>query len=307
MNLFEENKLIVSLAAVFVGLIIATWYIADRKQPNPSVPASAVRLEIPVSAQKKLDVSFNVESALVADSDLKKMYYAKNENEKRAIASLTKIFASVVVLEQYNLADEIIVPSSALAKASAMGDANADLRTGDSFRVFDLLSVMLIDSSNEAAYAIAESWPKGGNTPEEKLGLFVAAMNEVAARAGLKDTSFSDPSGLDDSGSNYSTALDLARFVKWSERYPLISQISRSTGYQFYSLQGYHYSFSSTDKLLGVEQGIVFGKTGFTDGAGQSIVLRVSRDYGDFIVVLLGADDRFADSQELIAKLGEIQ
>lgn len=301
MKFFRENSLIIFLFSLLVILIGITWQVAS----NDAVSAPAIVSDVILSSSSasQIEVSFDAKSALVIDEEFKNIYYAKNHAEKRPIASITKMFAAAVVWENYNLSDEVVIHQSAISRASVKDGVRIDLRSGDKFRVFDLLSVMLIDSSNEAAYALAEAWPKGGINSEEKFNLFVAEMNALAHRARLLNTSFSDPAGLVDGENNYSTAFDLAKFIKWLSRYPALFEISQRTSYQFYSLTGVRYNLYNTNKLLNGSDEIIFGKTGFTQAAGQSIVLEVNKNSKRFIIVLLDAPDRFLNAKELINKI----
>lgn len=303
LSFIKHNKLLIFLSALLAVLIAVTWQTAiNNNQSN----TAAVSGKISNQSLAPIEVSFEAGAGLAVNDSLKRIYYAKNENDKRAIASLTKLFSAAVVLENYDLTDEIDISSSAISKTKEVDGVRIDLSAGDTIRVFDLLAAMLINSSNEAAYALAESWPKGGADSEERIQLFVEAMNGLAQRADLSNTLFSDPSGLDDGGYNYSSAWDIAKFSRWLHRYPLLLEISRQSEYVFYSLEGRRYNLTSSNQLFSSINGIVLTKTGFTEGAGQSIIIEVIRPKQNIIIVLLDAEDRFENARELINKINEL-
>ena len=153
---------------------------------------------------------------------------------------------------------------------------------------------MLIESSNDAAYALA-------NYAEEKRLDFTGEMNLKAKALNMRDSFFNDPAGLDDSA--YSTAQDLVKLVEYSLNYKEIWDISaEKTAIIESSDERIKHSIKSTNRLLGLIKDIIGGKTGYTDGALECMILVASvPDYpGQLISIVLGSDDRFGDTQKLV-------
>lgn len=126
-------------------------------------------------------------------------------------------------------------------------------------------------------------------------------MNKKAEELGLINTHFVTPHGLDDS-QHYTTALELAELTDYAMQNEKFAQIvgTKSTTI---NINGYPRQINNTNELLGVLNGVVGVKTGFTNNAGRCLVTEVKRNGMDIITVVLGADtkkDRTRDSVKLI-------
>jgi len=223
----------------------------------------------------------SIKSTLVGDDAV---IFEQNKNLKLPIASLTKLMTAVIVLDNYNLSQKITVSE----KADSQLSMQTDFKQGDIFTIEQFLNVMLIESSNKAAYALSE-----------KLGEeeFVSLMNKKAEDIGLKNTFFVDPTGL--SSENISTASDLAMIAEYIlKNYSKIAEISTI---QDYKLENFG-KILNTNQLLAENSEIVLGKTGFTSYANGCLllVLKNSEDGSYLINVILGADDRFWEMKKLI-------
>lgn len=215
-----------------------------------------------------------------------KILFNKNEDKKLPIASLTKLMTALVVFDRYDFSGRATISQQAMAQEGEQGD----LKLGQNFSVKDLLYIMLMESSNRAAYALSET----AGTDN-----FVALMNKRAALMGLSNTHFSDASGLADT--SYSTAGDLAKLSQYIfENYPLFRQIISLKEYNVYLPDGtLHHTLQNTNQLLG-QLGVMGGKTGYTQSA-KGCVMEIQQVSGRYIVnVVLGSDDRFFDMQELM-------
>lgn len=229
--------------------------------------------------------AISIESNLV---DINKIIFAKEINVQLPIASLTKLMTAVIVLDNYNLMSTITVDSVADSQAPM----KQDVKFGQALTVESLMDIMLIESSNRAAYALSEG-PNG--IPGEQN--FVILMNKKAEEIGMKNTFFADPTGL--SSQDVSTASDLVMFAEYIlKNYSKIANISKAR--EFY-VPGFG-NVISTDQLLGEVPEVVCGKTGFTTAANGCLLLVVknlkNNDY--FINLVLGADDRFAEMRKII-------
>ena len=152
----------------------------------------------------------------------------------------------------------------------------------------------MLRSGNDAAVALAEH--VGGSVQG-----FADMMNKKAEELGLVNTHFVTPHGLDDS-QHYTTALELAKLTDYAMQNEKFAQIvgTKSTTI---NINGYPRQINNTNELLGVLNGVVGVKTGFTNNAGRCLVTEVKRNGMDIITVVLGADtkkDRTRDSVKLI-------
>ena len=212
---------------------------------------------------------------------------ARGEEERRAIASITKLMTVLVALEHAPLADVVVVPR----QATRIGESTLFLRPGQRLTVRDLAIGALVPSANDAATALALHVGNGS------LPRFVALMNAKARALGLSGTHFSNPHGLDQPG-NYSTARDVARLLRTALGRPFIRASARRTSV---TIGGR--TFETTDDLLSRLPSLVAGKTGHTDDAGWSQVAAASSRGATVVAAVLGATTRAARNRDLEALL----
>lgn len=227
---------------------------------------------------------------IVYDRISKSMIIGKNEDVKSAMASTTKIMTTIVILEKSDL-DETVTVS---AKAGGTGGSRLGLKRGDKASVKDLLYGLMLRSGNDAAVALAEH--VGGSVKE-----FAELMNEKAIELGLTNTHFVTPHGLDDAN-HYTTALELAKLTDYAMNNETFAKIVGTKSTTIY-INNQSRQINNTNELLGVLNGVVGVKTGFTNNAGRCLVTETKRNNMDIITIVLGADtkkDRTKDSVNLI-------
>lgn len=232
----------------------------------------------------------NAKSAVVYDTSSSRVLFDKNSNIKLPIASLTKVMSAVIVLENMKQ-DAIVTISSGSLRVDG---ESQDLYLGEKISLRNLLKLMLIESSNDAAYAIAEYAKSQGLD-------FIGLMNKKAVELKMVDSNFLDPAGLNDNA--HSTVQDLIKLVEYSLNYKEIWDISaEKTAIIESSDEKIKHTARSTNLLIGLIKNLVGGKTGYTEGAGQCLILVTSvPDYPSKIVsVVLGSSDRFGDTQKLV-------
>lgn len=232
----------------------------------------------------------DAKAGLVYDTLSGRFLFAKNPRIKLPVASLTKILSAVVVLENLDTKEAVKIPQEALR----VDDEKQSLYLGEEITVYNLLKLMLIESSNDAAYALAyHANTKGIN--------FVDKMNEKAQLLNMNDSHFLDPAGLNDDA--YSTSEDLIKLIKYSFKHDLIWDILTEKSIVVKSTDGkIEHKVESTDQLLGVIPDIFGGKTGYTDKALGCMLLVVNvPDKNDKLIsVVLGSRSRFDDTKKLI-------
>ena len=227
---------------------------------------------------------------IVYDRISKSMIIGKNEDIKSAMASTTKIMTTIVILEKADLNETVTVS----AKAGGTGGSRLGLKRGDKASVRDLLYGLMLRSGNDAAVALAEH--VGGSVKE-----FAELMNEKAIELGLTNTHFVTPHGLDDAN-HYTTALELAKLTDYAMDNETFAKIVGTKSTTIY-INNQPRQINNTNELLGVLNGVVGVKTGFTNNAGRCLVTETKRNNMDIITIVLGADtkkDRTKDSVNLI-------
>lgn len=245
---------------------------------------------IPVLDSNISEPLISAKSALVYDTRSGRLLFEKNSNIKLPVASLTKIMSAVIVLEKLNM-DDIVTISEASIRVDG---EKQDLYLGEKISVRNLLKLMLIESSNDAAHALA-AYAKTNDID------FIQAMNIKAKSLDMVNSNFIDPAGLNDNA--HSTVKDLIKLVEYSLNYQEIWDISaEKTEIIESSDEKIKHTARSTNLLIGLIKDLVGGKTGYTEGAGQCMILVASvPNYPSKIVsIVLGSNDRFGDTQKLI-------
>jgi len=223
----------------------------------------------------------NAKSGVLIEVNSGEILYEKNIDEKLAVASMTKMVAQIIILENVesgNLSwDEKIKVSS---NASGMGGSQIYLQTGEEMTVRDLMKGITMASANDAVVAMAERIA-GTETA------FVNLMNEKVKSLGLNNTHFANSTGLDEEN-HYSTASDMARIAKELLRHESILEFS--SVYEDYLRQDTSNKFwlVNTNKLVRFYEGADGLKTGFTDNAGYCMAVTAKRDSMRLLAVVLG-------------------
>lgn len=229
-------------------------------------------------------------SAIVYDTRSSRFLYSKNPEERLPIASLTKLLSAVVVLENLNLDDIVRVPKEAVR----VDGEKQTLYLDENIRVRDLLKMMLVESSNDAAYALMHYASSSGLNP-------IVLMNKKAVEIGMSDSIFHDPAGLNDDA--LSTSDDLLKLVRYSLKLDdLWAMLGEKTA-KAYSVNGkIEHQINSTNQLLGAIPDIIGGKTGYTDGAlgCMILVVDVPGKNDKLISIVLGSAERFTDTEKLV-------
>ena len=217
--------------------------------------------------------------------------FEQNSEQSQPIASLTKLMTAVIVLEHQSLSKEIIISSSSVAQEGDSGN----LKAGEKIAISELLKMTLIESSNDAAEALAESYGKDD---------FIVLMNSKVNSLKMGSSHFSNATGLE-AEDNFSTAKDLAVLGEFILKiHPIIFNISSKPSVTIsYRDGGLHHLAINTNELLLDQPGdlkIVGGKTGYTQEAGGCIILVLEDEKGNyFINVILGANSAEARFQEM--------
>lgn len=220
-------------------------------------------------------------------------------DEKRSIASLTKLMTVLIALETTPLTTTFVAPAGLSAVTTDIGGSSMGLQEGNVLTLHDLLYGMLLPSGNDAAVTVADGI--AGSVPA-----FVAMMNRRARALGLQHTHYTTPDGLDDDG-QYSSAHDLAVVVHAVLRFPIVDQIVGTHSYMITATAA-HPSFTllNTNALLGVYPGVFGVKTGTTPAAGECLIAAIHARGHNLVLILLGSSHRYRDAVPLLDYLRAI-
>ena len=254
-------------------------------------------LLIPINiTAESIDLAPNATSAIIIEASTGTVIYNKNEHEKLAPASMTKMMGLLLIMEQIekgNLKwDEMVTASS---NASSMGGSQIFLETGEQMTVEELVKGISIASGNDAMVAMAE---KIAGTEEA----FVELMNKKASELGLKNTNFKNCTGLD-AENHYSSANDMAIIAKELVKHDKILEFSGT--YEDYIREGTDKSFwlVNTNKLVRFYQGVDGLKTGYTSTAGYCLTATAKRNGMRLITVVMNEPDSTTRNSETTAML----
>ncbi len=283
------KKRVIALLMIFLLLFPVMTYAAEEEEELVNV--EEIVEEIEQASSTSVDTpEINSRAAIVIERNSQIPIYEKNSNERRKMASTTKIMTAIIVVEKGNLEETVTVSK----KAGGTGGSRLGLKAGDKVKVKDLLYGLMLCSGNDAAVALAEHI--GGSVEN-----FAELMNQKAKELNLKDTHFVTPHGLD-AEEHYTTAYELAIITNYALNIPEIANIVKTQTCTVW-INGYIKEIRNTNELLGYLDGVYGVKTGFTNGANRCLVTAAKRGDLDIICVVLGADTkkyRTKDSIQLI-------
>jgi D-alanyl-D-alanine carboxypeptidase (penicillin-binding protein 5/6) len=289
--------------AVFIGMSASIlWNVAvtgiNWNNKNLAVNNEAAVIQA-VRINPFTNIDVEARSFLVFDIDARgapRVIAERESTMQWPLASLAKLMTALVARDRL-ATDEIIT-----VKASAISEYGDDgFLVGEKFSRDDLLDVMLLRSSNDAAIAIAEHLGKED---------FIKMMNGKAKELGMTETYFINPSGLDASkvvSGAYSSAKDLATLlVHILKTYPEMLAATSQPELSVTSLSGKTHKYENTNKIVDRLPQLIGSKTGLTDIAGGNlaVVVDVGVNHPAGIIVLGSSEEtRFNDVLNLYAAM----
>lgn len=238
-------------------------------------------------------------SVVVLSWDLGKIVYERNADEVRPIASLSKMFAALIIHDECSKDWSQLHKMTKENQRAARGGDHSKLRTGWRFSREDLMHAALMASDNRAFPALGESC---GMTPAQ-LG---ERMTARARQMGLANTIFAEPTGL--SPNNVSTAHEVALMLREVTKRPRLQAIMTKRSYWITAHlpngRKRKLPVRNTDRLLQSRDfSVIGGKTGFTNLARYCLAVALrTMEHGDLGMVLMGAEGkltRFADVRRI--------
>lgn len=234
-----------------------------------------------------LDIS--AKSALVYDLTTQRTLFEKNPKDKLPIASLTKVMTAIIALENPVKNDRYLVKKDALVGENTMG-----LTEGEVLTLEELLYGLILTSGNDAAEVLADSYSLG------RAG-FIRAMNDKAKSLGLSSSNFTNPSGLEGDGKQYSTAYDLLVITQYALKFGLFRKVAATFQEEIPYTQSHKYFFLENEtNLLSSYPGVKGVKTGFTPEAGLCLITYLEYEGHQIIAILLGSSNRRQEMKNLL-------
>jgi D-alanyl-D-alanine carboxypeptidase (penicillin-binding protein 5/6) len=269
------------------GVKITSQYSGD---PNTGARFTAVVEDLGAPSLAPPEIS--APSALLVSMDTGRVLFSHNPEERRAMASITKIMTALLVLEKLPLEQRV----TATARAEATDESQLWLEAGEMLTVEELLCGLLVGSANDAAVALAEA-------AAESVEAFVSLMNEKAGELGLAGTHFANPHGLD-APEHYSSARDLATLARHTMKNPEFRKLAGTRTCTIPgSSPGSVRTLTNHNKLLEQGDWVTGIKTGFTDDAGFCLVASGEEKGVGVVSVILGESSKdlcWSDSQALL-------
>ncbi len=245
---------------------------------------------IPFHAEDKpennteIGLSLDCKSAILIEAGTGKVLFEQNADEALPPASVTKVMTLLLVMEaieEGRIALDDTVTAS--AHAASMGGSQIYLKEGEQMSVEDMIKSVVIASANDAACALAEH-----TYGSEEA--FVKAMNERAAELGMKNTSFENTNGLDDTAEKHLTsARDIAIMSAELIKHKKILEYS---SIWMDTVRNGLFGLTNTNRLVRFYRGCTGLKTGSTSKAGFCVSATAERDGVSLVCVIMGAETR---------------
>lgn len=232
---------------------------------------------------------FSSQGVLAVDLVSGVTLFEKDADKILLPASTTKIITALVAMNAFNKGDVIEI-GNIVVEGQKMG-----LKKGEKITISDLLYGLLVYSANDAAEALAQNYLGGRDN-------FISAMNDLTKSLHLENTNFTNPSGLDGYGNHIvSTARDLIRVSSYAMKNPEFANIVGTKEITVKSIDGkIVHKLANVNQLLGKVPGVLGVKTGWTESARENLVTYIERDNHKIMIAVLGSQDRFGETKELI-------
>ncbi len=276
----EKNNFIYRIPAFILCFLVmfSSYSITALADTIDYEVAAQERKELPIQSNSTLNwpegPEVSAESAIVMEINTGTILYSKNIHEELYPASTTKILTCLLAVENANLSDTITFSNEAVF--SVPGDGSSiGMDVGESITLEQALYGIMVGSANEVANAVAEH-------VSGSIDGFVSLMNEKAESLGCTNTHFANTNGLQNDN-HYTSVYDLALISSEFFSNELLCKVANTPRYHFEptATQPDDFYLNNKHKLINGEityDGIVGGKTGYTDQARETLVTCAERD-----------------------------
>ena len=248
------------------------------------------------------EISVDAKASLIVETNSGKIIHQDNAEVQNYPASVTKILTAIIVLEKCELNDIVTVTKSAISNIPS-GYVVAPLLEGEKIKVEDLLYALMLKSSNDAAYVLAEH--VGGSVDG-----FSEMMNKKAKEIGCKNSHFVNPNGIHNDN-HYTTAYDMYLIAKYAMKNEEFVKIVSTYQHTLSATNKY----SKNDRIMKntntfvnpssryYDENVKGIKTGTTLQAGNCLITSTSKNGFDVITVILGArtsESKFSETKRMM-------
>lgn len=302
---YKKRRTVRSITLFMTILLFLCGFYTDAL----TAYATAEELAAEAEARKLLPIQSNdienwpagpqigAQSAILMDANTGVILYSKNIHERLYPASTTKIMTCLLAIERGNL-DDMVKFSHDAVFTVPVGGSNMGMDEGESISLEECLYGILVGSANEVANAVGE-YVSGS------IDDFVALMNERAQEIGCKNTHFVNTNGLHDDD-HYTSAYDLALISSLFFQNEMLCKIGNTARYHFEptSTQPDDFYLKNKHQLITGEipyNGVLGGKTGYTDQARQTLVTCAEQNGMRLVCVVFKEESpaQFTDTEEL--------
>lgn len=271
----HKNSLFYNLPNLFVA-----------ETGGTQVLGAAKKIVYPVFLNKSPLPVLTAKSVYAVDLNSKMTLVDNNKDLVLAPASTTKLMTALVVLDLYDLDELVLIPEM----CTQIESQKSGFLANDTLSVKSLLYSLLVNSGGDAACALSLG--------KVSYADFIDKMNKKAKLLGMQNTQFTNPIGLDAvNGEHHSTAHDLFRLASVAIENELIQEIVATKEVVVKGSSGFEVNLFNTNELLWTLSGTVGIKTGKTVEAGEVLVYEYQNDDVDLIIVLMGSESRFYETQ----------
>jgi D-alanyl-D-alanine carboxypeptidase (penicillin-binding protein 5/6) len=309
----RTRSTILGVALLVISLIAAGWtfsrlhthsnllgFGAGASDATVIVDASlATPLPTAVATPDYAALNLSAKSIEVIDAETGAVRFERDPAAQHAPASTAKIVTALTALRSARPEDVVTIQDADVVDPAL--ESNMGLKTGDTVTVHDLLVGLFLPSGNDAANALArftgERLPDDGQPPVQR---FIAEMNAEAARIGMTQSHFVNPSG-DDAEGQVVTAHDLGVAARALLAEPALRPIVAlpAAEVRVGGPDARVISLTNTNELV-LTNGVYGVKTGTTDKAGQCLIVAYRQAHENVIAVILDSTDRYADARALL-------
>ncbi len=251
-----------------------------------TISAPSEERKTPVRNWEVPDPVTNARAIIVQSLDDNFPFFRYNSDAAWPMASLTKLMTAVIIMERGGLNQKTTVSGSAVKTEGTAGD----LRAEEMYTIEDLLKIMLMSSSNDAAVAI-----------EEHIGkdVLLDSVNKKEKEIGMTETVINDASGLDDT--NTTTARDMLMLLKYIlAKDPDILRWTRLTSLLVQPVNSERSHAVPNIDFLATRPDFLGGKTGTSPLARENLTAILSFRNRRIAVIILGSKDRVKETNDLL-------
>ena len=267
-----------------VSLLITAWPLKAVLAENELSASETAKYSVPIQ-----DLESSVGAAILINAKSGQVIYAFQPDQPLPMASTTKIMTALLTLEQASLAEPVVISENAVR----VDGTRVYLEPGETQTVENLLYASLLNSANDSASALGEHLGQGS------LENFTLLMNQRAAKIGMPNTHFCNPTGLTEEN-HYSCARDIANLSRVALENPKFREMVSTQTRPWYG-EKYESNLINLNRLLWTYPGAIGVKTGYTRAAKNCLVAAADRDGQELITVVLGScGDIWAQSATLL-------